>query len=34
MYRELLLPFLLVMTASAAEVSPKTMPAKVVNPVL
>lgn len=31
MYRELLLPFLLVMTASAAEVAPKTMPAKVVE---
>lgn len=31
MYRELLLPFLLVMTASAAEVAPKPMPAKVVG---
>ena len=31
MRRELLLPFLLVMTASAAEVAPKPMPAKVVE---
>ena len=31
MYRELLLPFLLVMTASAAEVAPQPMPAKVVG---